>query len=317
MAAKVTMKSTKQEIMDALHEAERALKQKHEIVTTPAEEKKKVEEEATITEAAQDVEANIFSDEINKKYKNLAEAIALMEARLKEQYEVEAALLNLVNVTNAAKELQLQMQRENEELERSLEAREKEQRENHVAALNKLDAEYEEKKASLEAERRREKEEYNYNTKRERKMNNDKYADERAAIEKEMAAARAEAEKLAADTEKRKAEIEEMEKKIADFPEVLKAEHDKGYTEGEKAAGKEYGYKKNMSDKEHEFELRERDNQIARLTTEVNEKAAKIASLEEKLDAAYAQLRELATKTVESNGSIKVIGGNNDNNTKR
>ena len=317
MAPKVTMKSTKQEIMDALHEAERALKQKQEIMTTPAVEQKKAEEETTITEAAQDVEANIFSDEMNKKYKNLAEAIALMETRLKEQYEVETALLNLVNVTNAAKELQLKMERENEELKRSLEAREKEERDKHVAALSKLDAEYAQRKESLEATRKREKEEYDYNLKREHKINDDKYADERAAIEKELAAARADAEKLAAETEKRKTEIEEMEKKIADFPNVLKAEHDKGYTEGEKAAGKEYGYKKTMSDKEHEFELRERDNQISRLTADAKEKASKIASLEEKLDSAYAQLRELATKTVESNGSIKVIGGNNDTPTKR
>lgn len=36
--------------------------------------------------------------------------------------------------------------------------------------------------------------------------------------------------------------------------------------------------------------------------------------LQEKMDKAYAQLKELATKTVESAGGVKIIGNNQGEN---
>lgn len=56
---------------------------------------------------------------------------------------------------------------------------------------------------------------------------------------------------------------------------------------------------------------------VKRLEAEVDEKSKKIASLEDKLDAAHTQLRDLATKTVESSGGLKVISANADNGSSR
>ena len=37
-------------------------------------------------------------------------------------------------------------------------------------------------------------------------------------------------------------------------------------------------------------------------------------SLQEKLDKSYLEMKELATKTVEANGGVKILGNNNQDN---
>lgn len=316
--AEVTMKSTKQEIMDEL-ERTRAMLDSRAAVTadigTKAQEK--AAEEKVITAAKSDVEKGIFSDEMNAKYTNLVEAISLLEQRLKEGYGVEKELQNMVTVVTASKEARIRLEEEYEAKKKeyndlinamNVEGRETQER------LMKEDAQL---RADLKQAREREEAEYKYELERSRKLEKDEHDDSMAEAKKELIAAQKEAEEIRMASEERAGEIAEMEDKVAAFPDKLAEEYQKGYTEGEKAAGKEYGYKKTMAEKEHEYELKDRDNRIARLEAEVSEKSLKIESLEAKLDSAYSQLRDLAAKTVESNGSIKVIGGTSSDNSSR
>lgn len=62
-------------------------------------------------------------------------------------------------------------------------------------------------------------------------------------------------------------------------------------------------------------------NQIDRLNDKIESLKFEIenvnnlnSSLQEKMDKAYSQLKELATKTVESAGGVKIIGGNQSDN---
>lgn len=313
----VTMKSTKQEIMDALKEAQAALAARNEVMSEPTKASNKQKEEECIQNAAADVNKGIFSDEMNEKYHNLDKAIKLMEQRLKEQYEVDAALLNLVTVTNATKQLQL-----------DLEATYNRRKAEIEVSLNEMQCGMDAERAALrealandvardKLEREREESEYEYERNRNRKIEQDEYNDSYAAAQKKLDAVKAEAAAIAADNEAKKAEIEDMRQKIEAFPDALQERYDIGYEDGEKAAGKEYGYKKAMADKEHEYQIREKDNDIHRLEDTVAAQRNKIESLEDKLDAAYAQIQALASKTVESNGSIKLINNGSENNGKR
>lgn len=311
------MKSTKQDIMDALNEAKAELARRSSIIADPTAVNRKQEEDACIDAAAKDVEANIFSAEMNDKYSNLVTAIALLEGRLKDQYEIEAALLNLVTVTNAAKQLRLDMDEDYAKRKAEIDADLADLKQQNRDAMDCLREEYAEKKRQAEQQHEREEEEYKYERDRSRKIEEDDYADKMLIARKELDAVKAEAAAIDAENEAKKAEVENMRAEIESFPKKLEEQYQAGYTEGEKAAGKDYGYKKAMADKDHEYQIREKDNEIRRLEDTVDSQARKIESLEDKLDAAYAQIQALAAKTVESNGSIKVISGSSDNSNKR
>lgn len=310
---KVTLKSTKQEILDALHATEKQLAEQKKIMSCPSETAQKAEDKAVIKAAAKDVESGIFSDEMNDKFQNLSAAIAAMEKQLKERYDVDAALAEMVLVVNAKKQIQLDLDADIER-RKAEEAEDQERtRRNFADEIAKMRADAAKAKADLAQAREREQEQFDYDTARKRKLDEDAYADKQAALEKKLAEAEARLAELRADTEA----LTKMQETIDAMPATLDAKYQEGYESGKKDAGKEYGYKSAMADKDHSYEIRERDSKIARLEADCQEKASKIAALEGKLDAAYTQLRDLATKTVESSGGVKVISTAGDGATRK
>ena len=284
MSAKLTIKSTKQEILDALRDAEKRLKEQQQNISDPSAAAEKAEAEGIIRSAAADVESGIFSTEMTEKYQNLAKAIRLQEEKLKASYDIEAVLIDMNIVINARK--QAQMDLDTELAQARAEAR---------TVTEALNAENKRLKADLDAARKR-------------KQQADKYADELSAMEKRVADAAEKLDALQADT----AAIEALRARVDGLPEELALQYQGGFDDGKKEAGKEYGYKSSLAEKEHSFELRERDGRIERLEKEVAEKSDKITALEAKLDAAYTQLRDLAAKTVEASGGVKVISTSGD-----
>lgn len=309
------MKSTKQELLDALKDAQKELKAMREFSADPGREADKAAEDLAIADAAEDVQSGIFSDDVNEKYRNLVKAMEIMDARLKEVYGVEGELKDMAVVIAAKKAAQIRLEEQLQQRQAEIDA---EIARDEAAAKSRradLDAEYNRASAKLSVDRKREQEEYTYNLGRKRREAEDKQADELAATERAIAAKKEELAALTADAEA----IEAMKAAVAGFDEKLAAEYQKGFDDGKKDAGKEYGYKSAMAEKDHGYEIKYRDGEIARLTEDGKVKDAKIAALESKLDAAYGQVRDLATKTVESSGGVKLIatGGGDSGNTGR
>lgn len=297
MSAKVTLKSTKQEILDALHDAEKKLKEQQSIMAAPAAAAEKAEAKKVVETATSDVKSGMFSDEMNEKFENLQKAIKLQEEKLKTSYDVEAALINMTIAINAQKQAKLNLDAELEQARAAARAE-----------MEELRAENQRLADDLALQRKREQAEYEYNLSRSRKQEADAHADNQALLAKKIAEAEAHLADLNADAEA----IAELRRQVESMPDMMEARYQEGIAEGQKEAGKEYGYKKAMAEKEQSYELRERDGRIERLEKENEEKSAKIASLEAKLDSAYTQLRDLATKTVESSGGVKVISASGD-----
>lgn len=298
----VTMKSTKEEIFKALQAAEKALKDRAAVISTPEGEADAAKAKKVVEDAAGDVAAGIFSPEMNAKFENLQAAIKQEEEYLETCYGVKAALIDMTVIINAKKQALMDMEAEMAQLTADAEAK-------RVS----LEAAYEQSKAALEQSRKREAEEYQYNLERKRKQENDAYADEMAGLEKKRDAAEAKLLELQGAI----ADIQAMKTRLDGIDGELAEAYNLGADDGKKEAGKEYGYKTQLAQKDHDYELRERDGRISRLEAENAEKTAKIAALEDKLDAAYGQLRELATKTVESSGGLKVISTGSDSNSGR
>lgn len=298
----VTMKSTKEEIFKALQAAEKSLKDRAAVISTPEGEADAAKAKKVIKDAAEDVAAGIFSPEMNAKFENLQAAIKQEEAYLETCYSVKAALIDMTVVINAKKQAMMDMEAGMAQLAAAAEAK-----------RASLEAAYEQSKAALEQSRKREAEEYQYNLERTRKQEADAYADRMAELEKEQNAAEARLRELQESI----ADIQAMKLRLDGIEGEMAEAYNLGVDDGKKEAGKEYGYKAQLTQKDHDYELRERDGKISRLETENAEKSAKIAALEDKLDAAYTQLRDLATKTVESSGGLKVISTGSDSGSGR
>lgn len=305
----VTMKSTKQEIMDALKEAEAKLKERKSVISEDTTTKLIEKADAAIAQAKEDVENGYFSDSMNEKFTNLQEAITAMEQRLSDMYGIEKEYQHLETITNAAKALHIQMEEESSKRQDAADKQKFDIASDIAATRHRLEEEEKARQKAVLVAREREEEEYKYETARRHKAEQDEYNDNMAAAQKRLDEINAQAQDVMNMMNERQAEFDELIAMKEDMPAKLAAEYERGLADGEKAAGKEYGYKKSMAEKEHEYQIKERDNEITRLENMLDEKCRKVDSLEEKLDAAYVQLRELATKTVESNGGIKVLNG--------
>lgn len=298
----ITMKSTKEEIFKAFKDAEKLLSERTAIISTPEAESDKAMSQKVLEAAAADVESGVFSPELVEKFENLKAAIKLEEERLETCYGVKTELIDMTTAITAKKQAIMNLDAEVAQVVAAAEAEKMALREENVQLAEEL-----------KRTRAREAEEYEYNLKRTRQQELDEHEDRMSSLAKEQAAAEARLLALKEDAEKLLA----MQSRLDGIEDELNDMFEKGREAGEKEAGKEYGYKTAMAQKDHAYELRERDSAIARLEDEVAEKSQKIALLEDKLDAAYAQLRELATKTVESSGGLKVISASADNGSSR
>ena len=126
----ISLKNTKQEILDALNEALLREKNAAKIKSNPIEEEKSKKIESAVIESKKNVEQNIFSTELTNKFKDLEVAIKAEEEKLQNLYGVEKELNNLTLVINAGKDylndLETRKQDETNRIEQEIKTLEKE-----------------------------------------------------------------------------------------------------------------------------------------------------------------------------------------------
>ena len=298
----ITLKNTKAEILEALNEALEREKNMAKMKYEPEKEEKKQKVEKAIESARESVEQKIFSDELNSKFIDLENAIKSEEEKLKDLYGVEKELSNLVVVVNAGKDYMTELENNKkirtEELTNSI----KELEQQYNTKKEELEKEYEIKAKTLKLERDREIEEYNYKTKREREIANNKWEDEKNEREAILAKREEEVTSLLEEVEAKAEHIKELEDKVNDIPALL----DKEYARGRKDVTEELLKKdfQNTGDRQND--------KLDLLKEEIEKSNAEKKSLQEKLDQAYNQIKEMATKTVEATGGVKILGNNNN-----
>lgn len=316
MAKNVTLKNTKQEIYDALNASLEREKELRERNFSPAVEAKEKEDMAIIESAEKSVKENLFSEELSKKFADLEAAIEIKSAELQEMYGIEKELQNITVVVNAGKELSAKI-----ELEKAAKKAE-------LAELTEtLQKEYEKKEkelsdsyavysADLKKKREREIEEYEYNLKRSRDKENDEWEDVKIEREADIQARESKAQAMFEEAEAEVAYIAELEEKVNSIPELIEKAKAEGAEAASKEDAREYGYKKTMAEKEFGYEKQRLEDKVESLSAELAKTLSANVALEEKLDNAYAQIRELATKTVESTGGVKILGNANNDTRK-
>ena len=312
----ITLKNTKQEILDALNEALLREKNSAKTKSNPILEEKERKVNEAVQETKRNVDDNVFSENLIKKFKDLELAIATEEEKLKNLYGVEQELSNLTLAVNASKDIITELEDRKKRETIKIEGEIKDLEEEFNRKSKELSKEYDLKSQSLKVERERETEEYEYKIKRERELDKNAWEDEKKIREANLKAKEEEANKLLIDAKEKEKYIVELETKVADIPNLLIKEYEKGKKEVTSELEKEHKYQIELLKKDYQNTIDRQNDKIESLNFEIEKANTLNASLQEKMDKAYLELKELATKTVEANGGVKILGSNNQSENK-
>ncbi|MEG1009599.1 MAG: hypothetical protein RSE41_03735 [Clostridia bacterium] len=177
-----------------------------------------------------------------------------------------------------------------------------------------LQNEYDSTSKALKIERSREIEEYNYKVKREHELENNKWDDEKKDREIKLSKMEENTKMLLNEAVEKTEYIKDLEIKVGNIPKLLKDEYLRGKNEATKELEHEYEHKIELSKNEYESTKNRFTDKVESLTQELTKSINLNQLLQEKLDNSYIEIKELATKTVESAGGIKIIGNTSNEN---
>lgn len=328
--ADLSIKNTKQELLDAYRETLRQLQEQEKAQLKPEQKLKERKEEGTL-KAVAGISADGVIEETNKLKQEIGEmlnkltdrlaaevnkfdqvqlAIEIKERELKEIYEIEKAAATLAALIESQRQERLRFEEEmagkQASLTQEIEATKlqwQKEKADHEAQIK----EQQEQEAK---DRKRQKEEYQYAFEREKQLARDKFEDERAKLqaekqilENQMKALKEQTEKELGEREKqlsgREKELESLQAQVAEFPQKLQAAVAKAVEESTKRIELETKYQKDLLQKEFEGQRNVLTARIQSLEKTVKEQNEQIARLSTQQDAAYQKIQDVAVKAIE------------------
>ena len=337
--AELSMKNTKQELLDAYQETLEKLHEKEKAQLKP-EQKLKEKKEEGILKAVAGISADGVIQETNKlkheiggmlnkltdrlaaevnKFDQVQLAIEIKERELKEIYEIEKAAATLAALIESQRQEKLrfeeEMAQEQASLTQGIEATrlkwQKEKADHH--------AEVEEHQEQEAKDRKRQEEEYLYEFEREQQLARDKFEDEKTklqaekqALENQMRILKEQTEKELSEREKQIAgkeqEFQALQAQVAEFPQKLQAAVAEAVAETTKRIELETKYQKDLLQKEFEGQRNVLTARIQSLEKTVKEQNEQIAKLSTQQDAAYQKIQDVAVKAIEGASKASSFG---------
>lgn len=317
---KVTLKSTKDVIFKAYQDAMEKITKMELEKFDPVAEKEAAQKKEMFKSADEIIESGILNETIVEQYLNLEAAIEAKKKELREMYDIEKEASTFTALVNAHKDKEEELKAEYalkektavealEQRKAEIEAEIASLLEQHEVKINKYNEEEKERKAEIEKARRREEEEYEYSRDRKRKLDEDQWADEKNARESTMAELEASVMSRASAVSEREEKLDEMEAQIKAIPDLIEEARQEGIKKGKADAEKSHLFEKRHMETEFSYQKKDLEGQVERLEADLAAEKALSTSLQNKLDGAYAQMRELAADTVKSNGGVKILSG--------
>jgi len=328
--ADISMKNTKQELLNAYHETLEQLREKEKAQLKPEQELKEKKDER-ILKAVAGISADGVIQETNKlkqeigamlnkltdrlaaevnKFDQVQLAIEIKERELKEIYEIEKTAATLAALIESQRQEKLRFEEEMAHKQASLTQEIEATKFQWQKEKTDRQAETKEQQEQEAKDRKRQKEEYQYAFAREQQLARDKFEDEKAklqveeqALENQMKALKEQTEKELSEREKqinnREKEFESLQAQVAEFPQKLQAAVAKAVEESNERIELETRYQKDLLQKEFEGQRNVLTARIQSLEKTVKEQSEQTAKLSTQQDAAYQKIQDVAVKAIE------------------
>lgn len=328
---KISPTNTKQEMLEAYNTLLKQIQERDSLDLKPEVEmeKKRVKETLEITDSlsSEGVVKSIgnlrlevgkmltqlsdhLEEEVNK-YRKVKEAIEIKNKELEEIYGIDKAAQSLAALIEAQskkrQEFETEMTDKRAGFESEIQAQRLEwEKEKKLYEIKIKERDVEDAKA-----RQRQKEEYEYAFKREQQLAWDKFADEKAQLEKEIQLKKETVEKQLAEREQKisneEKRIIELQKKVDNFPKEIEIAVQKATKETvEKvqldARNKEEFLKKSFEGEKNVFIVK-----IESLEQTVKEQKEQISKSSQQLEKAYQKVEDIAVKSVGSFSDVKSL----------
>lgn len=323
----ITMKSTKQEIMDAYLAAKKTLDEQASMKDDPVATAKAEQEAQIIASAEVTVNEDILNPAIIEKYKKLNAAIELKTKELNNLYGIEFEANSLVAIINAHKdkisEIETNYKQKTELLQKEYNQKKAELDEDIANLklekqniLDSINTEANEARAEVAKKRAREEEEYTYNRDRQRKIEENEWNDKKEEEEKELEKRVAEVTKREEALTDQSDYIIELEGKVNSIPTLVEEAKAEGVKQGKADADKSNAFEVRALKKENEYNTNLLNDKIERLTSDLENVKSEKADLQARLDDAYTRMNELAMKTTEATGGVKILNSTSNQTSK-
>ncbi|SHE95629.1 hypothetical protein SAMN02745206_01085 [Desulfacinum infernum DSM 9756] len=334
---KITSANTKKEMLEAYNKLKKILEERSREALKPKEEKEKREKQEVVA-AADSLPTEKVLEAINQlkmetvaalnavstrleeetaRYAKIRRAIEVKEKELEEIFGIEREAHSLAALLEAQREKKAQFEQEmaarREELEQEIRTKRAEwekQKRDMAEHLKELQREEEKKRI-------REREEYEYNLKREREQKVNALQDElarlqkeieerKSAFEQETAAVKKALEDREAQVAEREKRVDDLEAKVAGFPQELEKEVKKAVREAAERIQAEAAAREALLKKSFEGEKNVLSARIASLESLVEAQKAQIEKLTQQVEAAYGKVQDIAVRAVGAAGRSQV-----------
>ncbi|HOS72118.1 MAG TPA: hypothetical protein PLZ75_06665 [Bacteroidales bacterium] len=329
MEKKISLTNTKSEILNAYNELLKRIQDSKQ-ESPKAEQEKKVKE-ATVEDAAKLTDEEIIGaisslklslnskldrieDDLTTERQKLAkirEAILIEDQRLKDLYQINAGADSLAVILAVQKEKKEEFERETTQRKSELEEEIRQEKlirdkETKLWEENRKEAE-----ETLKKQRVREEEEFQYNLKLTRKKDKDEYEQKKFQLEKELK------EKLEAfdsgiklreqSVAAAEQELEGLRSKAESFPAELEKAVQVAVKDVTSRLEKDYKFEKQLLLKDHEGEVKLKNQQIESLIAKINDLNIQLKQAYSKAENAENNSKEITLKAIQASGQIKII----------
>ena len=173
--------------------------------------------------------------------------------------------------------------------------------------LDSINTEANEARAEVAKKRAREEEEYTYNRDRQRQIEENEWNDKKEEEEKELEKRVAEVTKREEALTDQSDYIIELEGKVNSISTLVEEAKAEGIKQGKADADKSNAFEVRALKKENEYNTNLLNDKIERLTSDLENVKSEKADLQARLDDAYTRMNELAMKTTEATGGVKIL----------
>jgi hypothetical protein len=328
MAEEISIKSTKNEIMDAYNTMLKKVKQQEK--EKPAQSREAEERKETVTKAKEETEENIVNrlsslkletastfDKLEKAFLQEQRRLSQMQQAIDTETKHLEDLYNIKAETDTLAALILTQKEKRQQFESDI-AKKKEDFDNEIFEIrtswdkerktNELTKKEEQER--LQKERKREEDDYRYNLQQTRKKEQDSYNANKETLDKELSERKILFEKEIAEREKNlsaaEQELETLRKESEGFATKLNEAIQYAEERLTTSLQRENDFEKKLLLKENEGLMQLKEQTIGTLQQRIKELEDMLKQQQSKAEAADKNVKDIAIKAIESSGKVTV-----------